>query len=592
MEILLLFAFLAGFVTILAPCIWPLLPIVLSTSVGGGRAKSLGITLGIVLSFGAYNLSISYLVRLFGFNPEILRWLAIVILVALGLMMVVPFLSRIFEGFVSRLAGGLGGGNAKRSGFGGGFVTGLSLGVVWTPCAGPILTAIATLSATAKVSFDIILVTIAYLIGVSIPLFLFSYGGQKFVSETKFLSPYTGRIQQIFGAVLLLTALAIATNYDKVLQAKILDALPSYSNFLTSFEKNDTVKAELKKLKDNKQSGIDLNQLNLAGGAEEQALFNAQNTPMAPEFVGISKWLNLPTRQQALTMQELRGKVVLIDFWTYTCINCIRTLPFVMSWYDKYKDQGFVVVGVHTPEFEFEKSTANVEDAIKRFKIHYPVAQDNDYKTWDAYSNQYWPAEYLIDAKGIIRRVHFGEGEYDKMEKAIQLLLKEAGQQQVAEDMVDMPDETPKTRNTPETYLGSKRMEFFYPSSRLGNGTDTYTITDSPQQNTFSLGGTWTIADQYSMAGSKAVLVEHFDAQKAFLVMRPGANNAKAQVRVSLDGELISSKQAGIDVVNGIVTIDSDRLYELVDLKGEAENHILKLEFLTPGTEVYAFTFG
>ena len=367
-----------------------------------------------------------------------------------------------------------------------------------------------------------------------------------------------------------------------------MDYFPSYSNFLTSFEKNDKVKEELQKLKDNKQ-GIDGNKLNLLGGAGDQELFNVTNKPQAPEFAGITKWLN---PEKPLTMQELRGKVVLVDFWTYTCINCIRTLPFVTSWYDKYKDQGFVVVGVHTPEFEFEKDTANVEDAIKRFKIHYPVAQDNDFATWNAYSNQYWPAEYLIDAKGIVRRAHFGEGEYDKMEKAIQLLLKEAGQKQVAEDMVEMLDETPKARLTPETYLGSARMEYFYPSSRLGNGTDTYTITDSPQQHTFSLGGTWTIANQYSMAGSKAVLIEHFDAQKVFLVMRHGANNTKAQVRVSLDGKLIDRKQAGIDVVNDIVTIDSDRLYELVDLKGEAENHILKLEFLTPGTEVYAFTFG
>lgn len=257
MTLLLFFAFLAGLVTILAPCIWPLLPIVLSTSIGGGRAKSLGITLGIVLSFGAYNLSISYLVRLFGFNPEILRWLAIVILIVLGLMMIVPALTRIFEGLVSRLAGRVGQGNVQRNalpagrqGFTGGLVTGLSLGVVWTPCAGPILTAIATLSATAKVSFDIILVTIAYLIGVGIPLFAFSYGGQRLVANTRFLSPYTGWIQRIFGVILLLTALAIATNYDKVLQAKILDALPSYSNFLTSFEKNDRVKEELRKLKD------------------------------------------------------------------------------------------------------------------------------------------------------------------------------------------------------------------------------------------------------------------------------------------------------------------------------------------------------
>lgn len=592
MTLLLFFAFIAGLVTILAPCIWPLLPIVLSTSIGGGRAKSLGITLGIIISFAIYNLSISYLVRLFGFDPNALRYLAIVILLFLGLMMIIPPLTRIFEGLVSRVAGRIGQGNTQRQGFGGGFITGLSLGVIWTPCAGPILTAIATLSATAQVSFDIVLITIAYLIGVGIPLFAFSYGGQKLVANTRFLSPYTGWIQRIFGIILLLTALAIATNYDKTLQAKLLDYFPSYSNFLTSFEKNDTVKEELQKLKDQKQS-IDVNRLNLLGG--DEGLFNVTNNPVAPEFAGITQWLNLPAGRQVpdkpLTMTELRGKVVLVDFWTYTCINCIRTLPFVTSWYDKYKDQGFVVVGVHTPEFEFEKDTANVEDAINRFKIHYPVAQDNDFATWNAYSNQYWPAEYLIDAKGIIRRAHFGEGEYDKTEKAIQLLLKEAGKT-VKDDMVKMPDQTPTSRLSPETYIGSRRMEFYFPSGTIPDGEKTFTLDTNPKSNSFSLGGTWTIEPEYSMTGNNATLVYNFSAQKVFLVMRQPAGSKTAQVRVYLDGKVIDRKLAGADVVNGVVTVDSDRLYELVNLKGGAENHILRLEFLTPGTEVYAFTFG
>ncbi len=258
-----------------------------------------------------------------------------------------------------------------------------------------------------------VLVTLAYVSGVGLPLFLFAYGGQKVVGKTRFLSAYTGRVQQAFGVLILLTAVSIYTNYDKVIQLKLLEAFPSYSSALTSFEKNDAIKQQLDVLKGRKPSNVT---------TDARGLFN-ENKP-APEFVGITKWLNT---DKPLTLKDLKGKVVLVDFWTYTCINCIRTLPHVTSWYDKYKDQGFVVIGVHTPEFQFEKETKNVENAIKQYKINYPVPQDNDFATWNAYDNQFWPAEYLIDAKGTIRRTHFGEGKYDEMEMAIQTLLKESG---------------------------------------------------------------------------------------------------------------------------------------------------------------------
>lgn len=587
MLILLLFAFVAGLVTILAPCIWPLLPIVLSTSLGGGKAKSFGITLGIITSFAVYNLSISYLVRIFGFDPNLLRYLAIAILLILGLIMVVPKFAGIFEGLVSRLAGGVGQASTRRHGFWGGIVTGLSLGIVWTPCAGPILTAIATLSATASVNFGIILVTIAYLIGVGIPLFAFSYGGQHLVTKTRFLSRYTGRVQQVFGIILILTALAIASNYDKILQAKLLDYFPSYTKLLTSFEENEKVKAELRNLKNGRNDAPRDGMLNFLPQTDEKAsLFNVQ-AQEAPDFVGITKWLN---PEKPLSIQDLKGKVVLVDFWTYTCINCIRTFPFVTSWYEKYKDKGFVVVGVHTPEFEFEKNTDNVLAAIKRFNIRYPVAQDNDFATWNAYDNHYWPAEYLIDAEGKIRRVHFGEGEYDEMERAIQLLLEEAGQK-VASSIVEMPHQTPRIRLSPETYLGSQRMEYYFPSASLPEAPmQAFTLNENPPENRFSLGGNWMIGEEYAKTGEKAVLTYHFFSEKVFLVMRP-PNTGSAIVKVYLDGKLVGKENAGADVIDGVVTIDSDRLYTLIDLQGAAGAHILKLEFST-GIEAFAFTFG
>ena len=581
MEILLFFAFISGLVTILAPCIWPLLPIILSSSLNGGKAKSLGITLGIMVSFSVFILSISYLVQLFGIDPSIIRLFAVIVLVIMGLSMIVPALSRILEGMLSRLSGRFGQ-TQVRSGFGGGFLTGCSLGIVWTPCTGPILATIATLAATTSLNLGIILVTIFYVIGLGIPLFFFSYGGGKLIAKTRFVSGFTGRIQQVFGVILLVTALAIYTNYDKVLQVKLLDSFPSYTQFLIGLESNPEVKKQLDILKGKKESRAD----DMVGKPFRMIDSNTlPNLGPAPEFVGITKWLNT---DNALTIKSLKGKVILVDFWTYTCINCIRTLPFVTGWYEKYKDKGFVVVGVHTPEFEFEKKTENVLQAIKQYNINYPVAQDNDYATWNAYSNQYWPAKYLIDSKGVIRKVHFGEGGYEEMEKAIQELLKEAGNS-VSEDIITTLDQTPKSRNSPETYLGSVRMQYLYPNGSTGNGNQTFNLTKNIPVDSFTLGGEWTVNNEYSMSGKGAVLEYNFFASKVFLVLRP-PSSGEGLVKVFMDGKLVDVFASGGDVKDGIVTINEDRLYNLIDLSSP-QNHLLRLEF-TPGIEVFAFTFG
>ncbi|MGH9856432.1 MAG: cytochrome c biogenesis protein DipZ, partial [Acidobacteriota bacterium] len=533
---------------------------------------------------------ISYIVTLIPFNPEVLRYFAVVVIGFLGLTLVVPPLAQRLEAAVSRLSGRFGMvGQPQKTGFWSGLVTGFALGIVWTPCAGPILATIATLAATQAVNVQIVLVTIVYVIGVGIPLFIFATAGSALFTRSRFLSKYTGRIQQVFGVIMILTAVAIATNYDKVLQVKLLDAFPSYGNFINQLESNDAVQEELDKLKGQDSLQTQSANPNEQTNKNSDALFNA-DAP-APDFVGITKWLNLPEAQQSLTLDQLKGKVVLVDFWTYTCINCIRTLPYVTSWYDKYHNDGFVVVGVHTPEFAFEKETDNVLNAIKQYKIHYPVAQDNDYATWNNYSNRYWPAHYLIDANGIIRRVHFGEGEYEETEQAIQALLKESGQQ------VQMPLETKKeqkssVRISPETYLGSERMQYYYPTAKLANGKHDYSLFANIPQNTFSLGGQWTIQDEHAVAGTKAVLNYNFTSDKVFLVMRPGAAQTTSSLKVFLDDKVVETKYAGTDVNNGIVKLDTDRLYNLIDLKGNSGNHILRLEFQTPGIEVFAFTFG
>jgi cytochrome c biogenesis protein CcdA/thiol-disulfide isomerase/thioredoxin len=578
MLLLLLFSFLAGFVTILAPCIWPVLPIILSSSIAGerGRLRPLGIVVGIMLSFSIFTLSISYLVHVFHLDPNILRTLAVIIIAFLGLTMLVPALGMRFEMLVSRLAGIFGHGSANtENGFLPGFTVGLSLGILWSPCAGPILATIAALAATGQVSLYVILVTLAYVIGVGVPLFAFAYGGKQFVTKARGLNKYTIKIQQAFGAVMILAAIAIFTNYDQALQLQTLDKFPSLGTAMNGFENSALVTNQLNVLKGSTSVPV-------AGTA---GLFNADYK--APDFVGIDKWLNTDS---PISIASLKGKVVLVDFWIYSCINCLRTLPHVTDWYDKYNKDGFVVIGVHTPEFQFEHDTNNVLNAIKMNNINYPVAQDNEYATFNNYHNEYWPAEYLIDANGNVRRTDFGEGQYDQMEMAIQALLKENGQN-VAAPLANVPDQTPKNYTSPETYLGSSRMQYYFPDGSLGNGTQTFSLADNPSRDSFSYGGTWTITNEYATAGINATLDYNFTASKVYIILNPGNSNT-VRVKVYLDGNVISPSQAGTDVKDGIITVDSDRLYNVVDLQGKTENHILKLEFQTPGTQAYTFTFG
>lgn len=517
-------------------------------------------------TFTLFTLTISYIVKIIPFDPNILRLFAVVVIGILGLTLIVPKLTQILEGFVSRLSRGGFANRVKtqRSGFWGGYVTGSALGIVWTPCAGPILATIATLAATRAVNFEIVLVTLSYVTGVGIPLFFFALAGNRLFAKTRFLSKYTARVQQVFGAVMIITAVGIFTNYDKVIQAKLLDIFPSVSSFV-KFEGNQTVKNQLDRLKNKKEKSFNLfNNINL---------FNTNYA--APEFVGITKWLNT---DKPLSIESLRGKVVLVDFWTYTCINCIRTLPYVTSWYEKYKDKGLVVIGVHTPEFEFEKDTKNVQNAIAQYKITYPVAQDNDYETWNAYDNQYWPAEYLIDANGQVRRTHFGEGEYDQTEMAIQKLLEEAGAR-TEESLLKIEDQTPKRALTPETYLGSNRMDRFASNQPVGSGLRSYTAPASIPLHYFAYEGKWNIQDEYAVGLSGSKLILHFKANKVFLVIHPANNNDF--VKVFLDDKVVNS-----------VKIDEPRLYQLIDLKGEDREHILELELETDGIKVFAFTFG
>ncbi|HTA17567.1 MAG TPA: cytochrome c biogenesis protein DipZ, partial [bacterium] len=454
MSFLLFFSFLAGFATILAPCIWPLLPLVLSASSSGGRRKPFGLTLGVMSSFTLFTLFISYLESVLHINPNAFRLLAVLVLALLGISLLFPSLGARFEVLVGRLVNPLsrlqgpkpGPGDERATGFGAGYVAGFFMGILWTPCAGPILAAVATLAATRAVTLQVFMVTLAYVLGMGVPLFFVSLGGNVVFAKMRKFSKYTGMAQRVFGVVMILVALMIYTNYDKTIQLKVLAAFPGYGHLLDGVENNQTVSTQLDSLR-----GVS------AGAAVQVGADGLADLGPAPDFTGIHAWLNSPP----LRMADLRGKVVLVDFWTYSCINCLRTLPYTKAWYKNYGPDHFVLIGVHSPEFAFEQDTSNVDKALKEFGISYPVAQDNGFETWNAFHNQYWPAEYLIDANGRIRKADFGEGGYDAMDAAIQRLLAEAGHPAASGVKVVATEEGDDEDETPESYLGLARLERF-----------------------------------------------------------------------------------------------------------------------------------
>lgn len=580
MLILVLFAFLAGIVTILSPCILPILPIVLTSSLGGGKKRPIGIVIGFVLSFTILTLTLSAIVRATGLSADALRVVAVIVIAFFGLTMLIPNSQAAMEELFAKLSSFMPKSLASKSGLSGGLLIGLSLGVLWTPCVGPILASVIALAATSTVTATTVLIMLAYSVGTAIPMFLILIGGRKLLTKVPALQKNGARIQKIFGIIMILTAVAIALGLDRRFQTYVVTVFPQYGTGLTSIDAQPAVQSNLDSLKPSSQ------QTQTVKKPSPLQDFLTPDYGPAHDFTGGTTWLNSP----ALKLADLKGKVVLVDFWTYTCINCIRTLPYVTAWYDKYKDQGLVVIGVHTPEFEFEHNTNNVKNAIAQFKIHYPVVQDNDYNIWNAYSNQYWPAEYFIDAQGKIRKQHFGEGEYEENEKFIQQLLSEISPN-VPSETLNMPEQTIAAKS-PESYLGYKRLQNFASIEDVTPNADaTYTLPSSLPANGMAYGGIWNVGSEFAMPKTNAALEFSFNAGKVYLVMRPKTAGVSGKAKVLLDGVVINGESAGVDVKDGTITIDQDRLYTIVDLKKPGA-HILRLEFQDGNIEAYAFTFG
>jgi cytochrome c biogenesis protein CcdA/thiol-disulfide isomerase/thioredoxin len=521
MALLVLFALVAGAATALSPCVLPVLPVVLSAGATGGRRRPLGIVTGLTLSFTFATVALVYVIDALGLPDDLLRVVAIVVLLVFGLMLVVPSVGARVEARLTRMVP-----QARQregDGFWSGMVVGLSLGLVYAPCAGPILAGVITVSASQSFTAGRLAVAFAYGVGTAIVLYALMIGGRR---ATRRLSRNAGRFQMATGVVMITMAVAMLGDLDTRFQTAVAAHLPSVLVEPTSNLE--------RKVAHVKQPSIDL----------------------APDFTGNQRWFNTPDGKP-LHLRQLRGKVVLVDFWTYTCINCLRTLPYLKALDERYRDDGLVIVGVHTPEFPFERDAGNVERAIRQNGIRYPVAQDNDYDTWDAYQNQYWPAEYFIDAKGRVRFTHFGEGAYKEKEHVVRELLAEAGHK--PRDGMTNPhgQRADLLTSTPETYLGTARTP--HPPGYL----------------TFI--GPWHRQAEDAEAGPGSRLRLKFTARRVFLVL--GSPDRARSLDVILDGKPYRH-----------LSIEQQKLYTLVELP-RAGSHELELR-PEPGIHGYAFTFG
>jgi cytochrome c biogenesis protein CcdA/thiol-disulfide isomerase/thioredoxin len=576
-TLLVLFALVAGAGTALSPCVLPVLPAVLSAGVTGGRRRPLGVVCGLAISFTFATVALVYVIDALGLPNDLTRTIAIVVLAGFGVTLLIPPLSARVEAWISRVVPGPS--RAGRDGFGSGLLIGASLGFVYAPCAGPILAGVITVSAAQDFTVGKLAVAFAYSVGSAAVLYVLMRGGRRVTDR---LGAYRGHVQTAMGVVMVGVAGLMAADLDLKFERVIADDLPSALVSPTNeLERSSAVEEEIAQLRGGHTTR--------EGGFQEAAA--GARLPVlgrAPEFTGTQRWFNTPGGRP-LSLTGLRGKVVLVDFWTYTCINCIRTLPYVEAWHRKYHGDGFTVVGVHTPEFPFEKEASNVERAIAEDGLTYPVAQDNDYATWTAYGNQYWPAKYLIDARGRVRFAHFGEGSYAETEQAIRSLLAEAGQARLggrAKAHAETPD--PEVR-TPESYLGARRADRFA-NGPIRPGIQRFgAIGPSalPPDHLAYAGG-WRISGESATARRDANLAVSFQARRVFCVM--GSRNGPRPVRVLLDGHPIPDSLAGEDVRGGEAVVSGQRLYRLVDLP-HAGRHVLSLQF-APGVAGYAFTFG
>ena len=577
--LLFLLAYAGGVLTILSPCILPVLPFVFARSDQPFVRSGLPLLLGMAITFaGVATLAAvggGWAVQANAYGRDA----AIVLLALFGLTLLFPHLSdaltRPLVALGSRLSEQAADGSRQGSSIAPSFLLGVATGLLWAPCAGPILGLVLTGAALEGASAKTSLLLLAYAAGAATSLGVaLLIGGRVFNAMKRSLGA-SEWIRRGLGVALLCGVAVIALGLD--------------SGLLTRLSLANTSRVE--------QALVDkirpMPAAPAASGALDLAALPVEG--QFPSLNGAIEWINSPP----LTAEGLRGKVVLVDFWTYSCINCLRSLPYVRAWAEKYKDQGLVVIGVHSPEFAFEKQVPNVRQAVKDLHVDYPVAVDNDWTIWRAFHNDYWPAHYFIDAQGRVRHHHYGEGEYDVSGAVIQQLLRESGHMvtggpvQVAADGAQAAPDN-KQDWSPETYVGYDRAQKFASTGgAVHDVAHDYAMPPQPTLNQWGLAGPWTVLGEHAVSGQPGAKIAYrFHARDLHLVMGPTADGKPVRFRITLDGKPPQGDH-GADVdAQGDGKVTAQRLYQLVRQQGAVGDRTFEIEFLDPGVQAFAFTFG
>lgn len=573
MDIVLI-GLLGGLITGISPCILPVLPVIFLTAgaqpaapgktpevIPAKRSRPYWIIAGLVLSFSVVTLLGSLLLGLLSIPQSAIRWAGVAVLAVIGVGMLFPGFEQLLEKPFQRLP-------RRKVGDGGsGFGMGLALGTVFVPCAGPVLAAIIVAGATGTIGAETVLLTVSFAVGVAIPLLVFALAGRSVAQRIRGFRKRERTIRIVGGVALIALAVGLAFNVPQALQR----LLPDYTAGLQQdLAESDAGKSALQLggLVTDENKDLD----RCANNAPELA-----DCGTAPALRGIEAWLNTPGGE-SIDLKDLRGQVVLIDFWAYSCINCQRSVPHVVAWDKAYRDAGLTVLGVHSPEYAFEKERANVEAGIRDFDIEYPVALDNNLSTWTNYRNRYWPAHYLIDATGTVRHISFGEGNYAVTEDLIRELLQDANPEVSLPGKTDTADTTPEVGSTtPETFLGSSKDRNFGGAGTYSAGESSYELPQKQPADSFALDGDWNVATQYATpSGSESGTIRlKYRGQEVRAVLA-----GSGTVTVEVEG----GETRSIDVGG---TPRSVRVVE----DGDPDSGALDLE-VPPGVEVYSFTFG
>jgi len=585
---LLLLSFLAGMLTLLSPCILPVLPFVFARADRPFMRSTLPLLLGMAITFTAVASLAAVGSQWVGQANQVGRWIALALMALFALALLWPRLADVLLAPVQKLGARLGAradaaaAGGRGPGTGTSLLIGIATGLLWAPCAGPILGLVLTGAALNGASVGSTALLLAYAAGAALALALAVWAGGRTYRWLQARLGLGNVLRRALGVAALLAVVAIAMGWD----TGLLTRLSAVSTARLEQGLIDTVPGAAK----------------AAPAAMSSAVSSDGTLPVEgtlPALEGATGWLNSPP----LDVQALRGKVVLVDFWTYSCINCLRAMPFVHEWERRYRDHGLVVIGVHTPEFAFERDPRNVMRAVDRLQVHYPVALDNNYAIWRAFSNQFWPAYYFVDAQGRIRAHQFGEGNQARSEQVIRQLLMEAGNRSLpppanpaaatltgVEMQADM-----RTLRSPETYLGHARAENVASAGGLrADQPHDYPAVPSLALNQWALQGTWTVgAEDARLQRAGGRIAFQFHARDLHLVMAPPADGTPVRFRVWLDGKPLPAGTAGLDVdAQGNGRVDEHRLYQLLRQQGTVREHRFEIEFLDPGVQAYAFTFG